>query len=171
MNDEAVENWMTRMGQQVDALEALLAVCRQQATLIQDGDLTGLMRLLSSKTPQVQRVADNAKSLSRDAGRMGRLDPDRRRRATELKRRCDDLGEQILSREQHCETLLSDSRSTLSNQIESLRRGAQAASTYAAVDQVVANSFVENPAMGDRMVDDHGDAPPPGGGGFDSRSS
>lgn len=115
-------------------LDKLARLCIQQETLIDGGDLTRLMRLLSQKNPLVT-------SLKTDAERVRELtqsltlasDDPIREQLRALKQQCDQRGEDILAAEARCESKLETSRDRLSHQMEEMNLSSGATSSYQSV--------------------------------------
>lgn len=116
-------------------LVALRALSRQQATLIDSGDMAELLRMFAGK----QRLIEQLHELERGLDPFRQQDPDRRlwRSASERQRCAALLGEaqalfdEVLDQERENETNLKLRRDEVADKLQSLQSASEARQAYA----------------------------------------
>lgn len=120
---------------QTRLLQQIEAIGQHQLQLIDENDMTGLMRLLSDKNPlvnQLQQIGRLIRELTQ--GTTNYDFPGGRDTIVKMKADCDLRSQRILEMEKHCESKLVESRNKISTKMEDLQSGSAAAGAYQSVD-------------------------------------
>ncbi len=115
-------------------LEQMRQLARRQSVLIQEGDMTRLMSLLSSKQKLMNQLQEIERRLdpfrSQDPDSRQWRSPHERTRCRQQAERCEALLSEIMLEEKQCEAQLQQRRDQTATQLQGLNTASQATHAY-----------------------------------------
>ncbi len=145
MTDLPTEILMQLVRARYTCLMQLRDLGRRQGELIDRGDVTGLLDLLSVKQKPLSDIQRIEKALDpyrrQDPERRQWRSADDRAACAELVRQCEMLLAEIVAREKECEELMVQRRDATAARLQQLRSASRAQGAYTAADAMTTSQI------------------------------